>query len=765
MEHYTESYYKKKRDINLGDKPLAVFYQILILQEVNNRFSLRKKETLRQLWDILNEMMDEFLGVNEKEYRIGICMEVLLAAKDSDPSAEEYRVCNRYFYKSQMREYVHGIYQIHIRGIQDLVCDDAEVAQRYADHLLRILEGRYGIESMPYAKMRLHIAGEYIFQMDKEAFFNIFRENYQYFRQYTMQKDMYFFEAYAGYIYLLGDRGDAVYDMWLLKFQEDLEQREKDEWYGFMQCKIAWVQARILEKKHRNEEGFLLIQNTIQNYMHEDIIQEHIFYAYVYLTAAYFSQAMLENEKMLYYAKKGLDICERQGRKDSELYYNLYNYIGIWHMRNQDWAEAEKLYSKSVPDIVQRFGQENENYVIYMSNLLLIALNRGRDATPYMEAIKNIKSDKLKEKYRLLRNNGLNFFIARGDSLDKTRQIYKNCISNLREGEEEERSRLDTLYVSARTNAGKFDAVTEDLLKRLEGRYKERYADEQALIYWNSRCLWEWHKGKLRTALETEERLMCEIKETDYLRYIWIVMNDLQLLMIHGEYELAERRIFSVWNRLDEKILQTGFGNLTLYLNYMRSLSGMYIYLLKQEGELIHTANRKVRELLEMVMRCKTIEREIKGLIGKYSDDQMDLHYYKLAHRKLAALENGRKNFEADDYKKKKQRCLMELGEYESSISERIPYRDLIHPYTLEEIKIPQNAICAEYYAYYRFEPKKLRPGEKWEDDEAYDYLVFVIGKENGKVKILEAADIVYDDTVAADIYCLLDAASRRNYV
>lgn len=768
MEQHSPTYYKQKRDSNLKIKPLAAFYQILILKETEKgKFSFYKKSALMQLWQILNEMLDGFLETDDVDYRKGICQEVFLAARDYCPSDEECRICSSHFVKSRIQKYVNEVYQIHISGIIEMANDDIEAAQMYSDNLLLFLEARYGADSVEYARMKLHIIGECFYWHKREEFFCTFRDNYDYFRQYTMQKDMFFFDAFSCYIYLLGAREDEDYGLWMERFQEDLEQRQRDELYCFFQCKIAWVKAKMLEKKKQNVEGFTLIQNAIQKYLYKDSDGYRLFYARVYLTAAYFAEEMSENEKMLYYAQKGLELCEKINQVGSEVYYNLYNYIGIWHMREQDWEEAGKLYSNAISEIVRKFGKENENYVTYMSNLALVAISRGRDAELYFKELRGIKSEELRKKYRLSMNNELNISISRGDSIDKTRRVYEGLISNLTgEKDREERERLDTLYVSARVNLGKFNKKTEELLRSLEQRYGNRFSDEIAIIYWNSRSVWEWHVGNLHVALEIAERLMQEIKISDYLKYILPVLNDIQLLIIHGQYEKARKRIFSVWGVLDETILKIGFGNLSNCLFYMRTLLSMYIHMLKKGGDILQIEDAETKQLLEKVIRCKTVEREIKGLIGKYSDEEMDLYYFKMAHRKLAALEMAyeKGNFERSEYKKRKKKCLMELGEYEPSVSRRIPFRELIHAYKFEEIKVPHTALCAEYFAYYNFLIDEPMYGAEWEDNEieSYNYLVFILGEKSGQVKILEIADIPYDKAMEKDIHSLLDVTLHK---
>lgn len=75
-------------------------------------------------------------------------------------------------------------------------------------------------------------------------------------------------------------------------------------------------------------------------------------------------------------------------------------------------------------------------------------------------------------------------------------------------------------------------------------------------------------------------------------------------------------------------------------LLFMRIYLSMYIYMFLTERDSRQSHARKTELLLEKVILCKTIEREIKGLLGKEGmDEYVDMHYFRRAHRKVAALD------------------------------------------------------------------------------------------------------------------------------
>lgn len=755
------SYYKQKRDVSLTNRPLATFYQILLIrEEEKNRYFFHKNSSLEQLRKILDEMLDEVLQIDDIYYQQGICQEVLLAARSLSPSVEEGEICNEYFIKSGICEYVWGAFQIHISGILDMAGDDAEVARIYADNLLTLMEMGYGKNSVPSARMKLHIVGEFLFLYQREEFLCIFREEYDYFREYVMPYDTYYFDVFSSFLFALGEQEDKDCELWMARFEDELGMRKTDDTYCFFQCRAAWLKGKRFEKMGRNRDGFLLLQGAIKKYLEKDSDKARPFYTYVYLMAAYFSMAVKEYEKMLFYAQEGLTVCEKAGLKESEVYYNLYYYIGMRYMREGDWGEAENFFHNAIPELIWKFGKESENYVVYMGYMALIAINRGKDAVPYFDELREIKSEKLRKKCNVLLNNELNYYIVHGVSMRVIEQVYKKCLKNTDGDDTEEIARLDTLYISARIGAGIFDEKTEKLLKELEVRYKNRFSDELALSYWDSRMVWEKSKGNLQNALKIGKYLNWKKKISDDDGEGFPNINYILLLALNGQYIYVKKEIISSLEILFNKVFETGYGNSGKHLLSIRMLISIYIYAIKKGGEKLQVEYGEATWLLEEIFRCKTIEREMKGLMGKFDDGQMDLYYFRQAHRKLAVLEMmhiSKDPMKYADSKEKRRKCLLELGEHESGLCQRIPFRELVHEYKLKELAIPHNALCAEYVAYYDLSMKS-QMFEEEQEEICYGYLVFILGEEEGRAKILETLDIPFDAMIDEDIGHLLNA-------
>lgn len=770
MENEKIIAYKSKRDacqVN-GNKFLAAFYQLFIVQETKKRkFSFYKKNDLKQHWILLRDMLSNILEISDENFQISICYEVILAEMGRRLTGEEEQchIYRHYFHKSENCKYVHGVYQLHLNIILRIADSNIANAQLYADNLLTLLELRFGIYSWQYAKMKLHIIGEFLYRYNRDAFLYEVKKNYNYFEQYTADCDFFFCEVLGMYTYFMIEKDFRDYKFWMSRCENALEKKQGDKLYCFLKCKTAWIKAKALEKQNEYKAIFDLMQETIIKYLTRDCNNKNLFYGYVYLMAAFACYKLQDYNQMYCYAKDGIAICENMDQIGSEVYYNLYYYIGIMHMVQADWGNAEKLYFTSLQDIVQKFGTDNENYVLYLSNLTVTALNQGKNIVLYEKKLNKIKKHSLRRKYISVFNNALNFSIAQGMRIKKIKSIYLICLKNIEDIEDEqERNRLDTLYLSAKVNNGIFDDETRHLVENLGITYKNNYSNEIAITYWNSILVLKWNEGDIHVALEISERLKENISIQEF-KYIPIVTNYIQLLVICGQYSRARAQIFSAIDMLENMILKTGFGNNTFYLYYIRILLSMYIYMIKRNGNNLWIDEESTKQLIEKIMFCKTIEREISSLLGSYKNDneQMDLYYFKQAHRKLATLEMGLQvgNLGNEDYERRKSQCLYERSVHGSNLSKIIPFFDIIHRYKFDDIELPDNSICIEYFAYYRFVsemPMSIALG--LEDEEPiHNYLAIVLSKDKENIKIQHVIDIPLEEALDKEECCLLEAS------
>lgn len=738
-----------------GYKALAAFYQISVIREIENgRFYFGRKNDLEQHWAILRDLLRDALGTDDMDYQNGIFYEVSLAEKESRLTGRE-KECETYrslFERTKDMQYVFGVYQIHMGGIMEIAGKDRKAAGQYADNLLVLLEMRYGTDSWQYAKMKMHILGEYYYQYRKEEFLKIFKEEFDYLRRYEEYYPVFFENRLYICTYIAEENRDEDYDLWMTRYEDFIEQKKGSPAFGLMKSRIAYIKAKALERQGRTDEAFQVLQEAILEYVDKEQGKKDYFYANLYLIAAYICIQKQEYTQMLHYAQQGMAICEEAGQKDSELYYQLYNHFGIMYIEQQAWGEAERFYGSSLRDIEEKFGRENETYVVFAQNIILARLNQGKDIGSYIEAARGIKDKTLREKHVGLFNMELNDVVIKSGRPEEIKAVYDRCSERAgKDGGGREQERLDVLYLGAMVNAGRADAGLDAKFAGLGEYYREDFTGEPAILYWGSRMLWEWKKGDRRLALKIAEKIVPGMQKNKNSKYDIFEICYIQLLILNGQRDKAEKSVFSMLDRLAAKISDIGPGRLSGSLLCVRALLSMYIYLLKKGGNELRPDEREKRTLLEKVMYCKTIEREMKSLFGKYQEDEIeDLSSFKEAHRKLSALEIRRKltNFDAAEYEKQKMRCLLELAEYETNIRQCIPFDKVESQISFSSIHIPAGSVCIEYFACYTFPSDVPMIGTERDEEvrEMYGYIAFVLTEEAGQTVIKDVIEIPLED-------------------
>lgn len=387
MNNIKESYYKEKRNLHLqqNNKIAAIYFQSQLISIVeDHKFFVGKKNDLLQQWEILYELMSEVLGIYDELYFKGICYEISLAAmpKLLSGNEEKCRLCNRCFVKSDIQEYTSEAYRLHIQYMCSLAWESIEEAQRYADNILKLFEIRYGYESYQYARLKLHILGDYIYNFKKNDFVEMFESDFEYYKKYLINSDPFFMQVICFYIKIITENKDIKSieqcTEWSNRCDYVIEANKGNELYNYIKCQLAWIESRELTEQQRYAESATLLDNVIERYLLNDDIPK-LFYGYVYLQDAYNYLKMFEYNTMFELTKTGLEICRINEAIESELYYSLYFYVGVKYIHDGKLKEASELFSKSLKEIAEKFGTENDNYKLYRNNLKIVANMEGRN--------------------------------------------------------------------------------------------------------------------------------------------------------------------------------------------------------------------------------------------------------------------------------------------------------------------------------------------------------------------------------------------------
>lgn len=763
--------YKSYRDYCLekGDKPLTAFYQILLIQEIEkSRFSFHKKSDLAQHWYILNNLLNEVMGISDESFHRGIYHEVITAGQGIHLSGNEKdcQKCNGYFAKNKEYGYPFGAYQLHIRGILAMAYTDAQAAWSYADNLLILLRKRYGENSPQYAKMKLHITGEFLYKYQRDKFVNVIEKDYEYFKQYTAENDSMLCEVAILYGWVLGNRGSGDYETWMAECEKIVEQKQGDKFYCYYKCKMAWVKAKMLEKQGRNEDILHILKEAINTYLITDTENRNIFYGYVYLSVANASLNIQDYAQMHSYARAGVELCEELGQLGSELYYNLYNFTGIMYIEQKKWAEAEELYSNCIQDIIRKFGIENENYVAYMNNLAFASFNLGRNIEYYRSSLQKVKNKELRKKFAKLFNDWLIWAASKGCSQEDIRRFYQECIKNM-EGikDRHEWIRLDLMYLHTKINGGVLDNETSSLVEKLGKEFEDDFSGEFAIAYWNNRLIWEWRTGHRQTALNISERIMREIQEDEYGKYVNTLINHIHLLALNGRTAEAKNYTMSVLGWIDNYILETGYQNKAVAIHYMRVLLSVYIGMIQNDNQQIELEEKESEQLLEKIIRCKTIEREINTCLGKYEENELpDLYFYKNTHRKLAALELKFElgGMDSEEYETRKMELRLELSKHGANLNSEMMLCGKVREFKLRSVNIPDHAVCVEYFAYYKYPNDRpmLNFVQEENENEIHNYLAFILKGNSGQTNLLDIKNIPLETRLDIDLSYLLEASA-----
>lgn len=757
--------YKLMRDTALekGFIELETFYQILIVYELEkSNFNLYKKRDLKQHWDILHNLLSSVLKTNDMDYHMGIYYEVIYAVINN-PLVEDQKIAkiiHKYFGRSYIQKYVYEAYKLHVNIILNLANKDLEDMQRYADNLLAILAMRYGAKSKEHARMKLHIMVECYFPRKKEAFTDAMKNDYEYLKQYTASNDSLFCFALLMYAYVLEERQDDDFKLWLSRCEDLVAQKCEDKNYCLLKSVIAWIKARKLVKENKKNTALKLLVQAIEKYITADSKNQNSFYAYVYLMAANICMEKEDKVQMYRYAQTGLEICEQLNQRGTELYYNLYNFIGVYYLMIKEWRIAEGFYTSSLDEIRKKFGKENENYFIFLNNLLLVTLAQGKYVDTYFYEFCNVK-DENPDKYLKIEYINQLVYLMGVMPLRRIKKIYTRYVKYLGDEWESARIRLDTVFLAESIKQGILDEQTLGLLEHLEEHYKNCYTGDMAAAYWNSQVVWKWSKGDIHSALNIAKNIVIKIPIENYVDNILILLNYIQLLILNKKCDEAKKKIIDTINLLEVHIVAIGLGNIVDFLTHIRVLLSMYIYIIKVECNDISIQTDEIRLLLEKIVQCKTIDRELKGAFNRYriKDDSMDFFYFTAAHRKLAALELRQNLSDLDtiqNYEQQKMKCILELGEYEAKVNEKIPFQELIQKFCLEDIHFPHDTVCLEYFAYYTFNPNA--PIINIEDmDAAYGYFVFAIASNEDQSQIIGIKDIPIDDMFEKQVESLLE--------
>lgn len=728
----------------------ALYFQIGVLYEIEKApFYFSKKKDFANQWEIFEELFRTKHGFYEEDYAKGFYYEVADVYFEEEKSYADN--IKQYFKYTSVKEYKFETLSFHILSIKSSY-QEREVGERIIIRILELFEDRYGKESVPYAELWLHILAEVIYQYNEQEFFEAFIQNFNYFRHYLSKQDFYIESVYYLVTGLLSNK-DNRYKKYLGIFETIVAKKQNEYLYYYFKAKTDYIKAKEKEIYQKDMSAAAEILNhAVYSYIRiPENTYLNLFYAYIYFKAAVYNYAVKNYKLMKNMAEFGLEICEKCDAKNTELYYWIKNYIGIYYLVNNQYRDAAEFYSENIQYIEDCFGKENENYIKYMNNLALVALREGRpsDGRRYLQILQTIKDDKLKEKCRaeIDANLYLLYQLESGEDEGETNRFYYDAINSLSEKELDDSAigvKINYLFCKKKNNERFNRKDRENIEKINEYLQVSDISEEQKIIFEFCLILDKWQCGKLSDVAKELDKLVSGLGEQLYFyTNREICLSYIQLLFLEGKYKSALDHLKRMLANVYDSILKSGFGDININLYHMRLILSIYIKILQCQYYQPEPEDEEI--LFEYIVECKTIEKKILKELGNYNnkEDEVGNNIYDLhiTHRKIAALEikkhiTGYRDEKLNEY-------YLHQEELENKLRRQMDLSNFITRFHIDDISIPEDSICIEYFAYYDLDMMSTMYSFFQKEDIHVNYLVFSIYTDNGKNKLNRIENIL----------------------
>lgn len=764
--------YIAQRDyfIRNQNKVLACFYQVWAIHIIENDFhGLRKKKKLKDQFYILEQIFCDLLGFYDAAYFRGLYHEIIAIYLEDDSSVcqKNYILAENYYRMSGKKEYTIETIGIHIIYLQEYYYENKERGNRYTYDFLRMIENRYGRNSIAYAKTWLHVLGEVISIQDINEFCEIFSANCHFFELYLAQY-VYYFDCSFLFLLRLLDEGDKKYEDSFNHYVELIENNKDSDFYYYYKAKSDYLRAKKCEMEHENAKAADILQKAIYFYVQSEknsIV--NLFYGWIYLKAALNYKYIGQYDEMIKMAELGLELCVNQRAIDTDVYFSLYNLKGIKYLAERRYKDAVKIFSTALMDIEKKLGKENENYIECMYNLGVVALQEGRiaDAKRYFDSLYEIENPQLAPLCKNLLNFNkyiVGLFESVEDGWGDLGLLYKVTIGSMIESRDKYGLiRIQLIYM--------FNKVKENIVLDKKDRQLLDYInseggldEEQNILLSFIVILDKWNNEKVSEVMPEFDKLVNNIGENLYLySYKDILISYIQILCINERYPEAISFIEKAYKESYEQIMKYGIGDVQNQLFYIRVIISIYIKI--WEKGICDFDNDDLIKLYTKVIECKSLEKEILKIIGKYdcSDEDVSFNMYKSQdiHRKIAALRLRKQLMEEEclaeeellEIESEINRYSLEKEKVESELWKYIDLGKLISRFDFREINMPEDAVCVEFFAYYDWKLEKHIYFYGEEDELKYNYIVFIVSGQNGKpvidsFSIIESGKIYMDD-------------------
>lgn len=702
-----------------GDFGGACFLQALhikVLELDKNRY----KDVLHQEYEILDDMVETIFFEKDADLTELILeiAELVMIDSISKKKRKSYRRMAELFCKIWIGQEEIVLFILIRNALTIKITLDEEVLDKYINNVLTFIKSVYGYESRVYAQIYLHFLYECKYNIGvgykKELI-----ENYEYFKKYLEGYDCYYVICLFSCMLFFMEQDQREYQYWIKEFENAIVANKSTKEYSNLMCQLAYIRAIEYEKNNDSQSVVRTLKKVICPYIMPETIQNNLFHVHILLKAAAHCNVLLEYETMIQYVQKGVDICEELGEKDTELYYNIYNYVGIKMLYDERYIEAQGFYSKNSRQIERKLGKNCENYIHYVNNLGLVYMMEGRisDAMHCFDeacAVEGAEFDELKKEL-IFRNINLmeGMYVNDYFVIDKYIKKYLSAsslksVSNLG---------LKIHWLATKINEEYVDFDEIDLpFKELYRLYKKHELPNQCKFdFENCIIMYQWKKGRKSEALELSDRIVRRLGDKIYsYNSNTAAMNHMKLLVSNGDY--LKVRVFceKLIDYRYYEILSRGMGDITSELISLRMALSYYLNLIDRFYSVLYGNSTFCGQLLERIVNCKTVEKDIRSSIGKYDSKKENLSFnlYKFRdlRRRINALAMRKdilKKENSDESEKKIEELdektfqyATELAELETLLAREIDLKEVVKKFRIRTFSMPKQTVAMEFFCY-----------------------------------------------------------------
>lgn len=359
MKEWAEYHVERIKNYYLtqGDFDGAFFLHALHIKilELNKR---RNKNVLCQEYDILNDLADTiFLGNNGDLAKLTLEMAGLILINSLSEQEQESHTKMAKLFSKVWKGQPEILLFFLVRNALTIKAElDEEILSKYMDNILAFIKDIYGYESRVHARIYLHFLCEC--RYDSSALYKEeFIKKYEYFKKHLEGYDCFYVSCLFSCMPIFMKQDKKEYEYWLREFKNAVAANKSTKEYPDLVCQLAYVRAIEYEKDNDSQAVVRILNKVIDFYILPESVQNNLLHVYILSKAAAHHYELNEYKTMIQYVRKGIDICEELGKEETDLYYEIYNYVGVKMIYDGKYMDAQEFYSKNCMQIEKKLGK------------------------------------------------------------------------------------------------------------------------------------------------------------------------------------------------------------------------------------------------------------------------------------------------------------------------------------------------------------------------------------------------------------------------